>query len=412
MIITCSNCQSRFNIKEELIKPDGSKVKCSKCQNIFTVFPPPPEPEEDLLLADEVLDDETDDSGVDIQKDFVQQRPRPNVKPVFEEPDVVGGGSGAAPAKPVLRKVRSADAPVAGAAAAAAGVAAARPAAARPAAAAPPPMPEEPGEEFAEEPAPPAKTSRWRRSKEPRAAKTKAPKATATKAAKPAKVKKESSGGLKKILLLLIVLIILVVAAANVLPKVGVSVPFLDALRIDRILGGGTPAPPPPEVKLPPRQTAPPVDVQPQDPNGILNLFMDPDLVNSGLLGNATAGILTIVEGQVRNNYDEPRKAIKIIGRLYNSAYELVQEKTVYAGNTLTEEELVSLTPLEIENRLYASGREAVAMPKTNVPFMIVFSNVPEPISNYVYECEIISSENTAAPPAGQQGVQGSIQQP
>jgi len=40
MIITCEACSTQFVLDDALIKPEGSKVKCSKCQHIFTAFPP------------------------------------------------------------------------------------------------------------------------------------------------------------------------------------------------------------------------------------------------------------------------------------------------------------------------------------------------------------------------------------
>jgi pilus assembly protein FimV len=45
MIVTCQNCNARFNLKDSLVKPRGSKVRCSKCQYIFVVYPEaPPKP--------------------------------------------------------------------------------------------------------------------------------------------------------------------------------------------------------------------------------------------------------------------------------------------------------------------------------------------------------------------------------
>ena len=44
MIIQCPECQARFKLADEKIKPEGTKVRCSKCQHIFTVTPPEPEP--------------------------------------------------------------------------------------------------------------------------------------------------------------------------------------------------------------------------------------------------------------------------------------------------------------------------------------------------------------------------------
>lgn len=40
MIITCTECQTRFRLADEKLKPGGTKVRCSVCQQIFTVFPP------------------------------------------------------------------------------------------------------------------------------------------------------------------------------------------------------------------------------------------------------------------------------------------------------------------------------------------------------------------------------------
>ena len=40
MIITCKECNARFNLDENLLKPTGSKVRCSKCNEVFTAYPP------------------------------------------------------------------------------------------------------------------------------------------------------------------------------------------------------------------------------------------------------------------------------------------------------------------------------------------------------------------------------------
>jgi predicted Zn finger-like uncharacterized protein len=38
MIITCEQCHSKFRLDDERIKETGSKVRCSKCKHVFTVF--------------------------------------------------------------------------------------------------------------------------------------------------------------------------------------------------------------------------------------------------------------------------------------------------------------------------------------------------------------------------------------
>ncbi len=44
MIITCGQCQAKFKVAPEQIKETGSKVRCSNCQHVFTVYRPKAEP--------------------------------------------------------------------------------------------------------------------------------------------------------------------------------------------------------------------------------------------------------------------------------------------------------------------------------------------------------------------------------
>lgn len=39
MMVSCSKCQSRYQLPEEKIKATGTKVRCPRCQNTFKVFP-------------------------------------------------------------------------------------------------------------------------------------------------------------------------------------------------------------------------------------------------------------------------------------------------------------------------------------------------------------------------------------
>ena len=64
MIITCQECNSSFNVEDSLIKETGSKVRCSKCENIFVAYPQ--SPDDDLLLgSDEQLPDS--DENLDLE---------------------------------------------------------------------------------------------------------------------------------------------------------------------------------------------------------------------------------------------------------------------------------------------------------------------------------------------------------
>ncbi len=64
MIITCKECNSSFNVDDGLIKETGTKVRCSKCENIFVAYPY--SPEDDLRLdSDEQLPVSDENSELD-----------------------------------------------------------------------------------------------------------------------------------------------------------------------------------------------------------------------------------------------------------------------------------------------------------------------------------------------------------
>jgi len=39
MVIECKHCSKKFYLNEKLLKPAGSRVRCSKCGNIFHAYP-------------------------------------------------------------------------------------------------------------------------------------------------------------------------------------------------------------------------------------------------------------------------------------------------------------------------------------------------------------------------------------
>ncbi len=45
MIVQCENCGTKFNIEDSKIKPEGIKLRCSKCKHVFSVESPSPSPQ-------------------------------------------------------------------------------------------------------------------------------------------------------------------------------------------------------------------------------------------------------------------------------------------------------------------------------------------------------------------------------
>ena len=44
MIVECEICQTKYNIEDSKITPQGVRVRCSKCKQVFSVKPPSPSP--------------------------------------------------------------------------------------------------------------------------------------------------------------------------------------------------------------------------------------------------------------------------------------------------------------------------------------------------------------------------------
>ena len=74
MIVQCEKCQTKFNFNDDLIKSDGSKVKCSRCANVFSVYPPEPIEEAlekpDMPADEEALVAETEPSEAETEIDL------------------------------------------------------------------------------------------------------------------------------------------------------------------------------------------------------------------------------------------------------------------------------------------------------------------------------------------------------
>ncbi len=110
---------------------------------------------------------------------------------------------------------------------------------------------------------------------------------------------------------------------------------------------------------------------------------------------NPKVGRFFIVEGEIKNGYSDVRQRVKIGGSLRMADNRISVEREVYAGWTLTNEELGTLSFEEI-NRLAASQPERFSpatrvLPRKTLPFMIIFPPIP-PGSSQV-SIEVIGSE-------------------
>jgi hypothetical protein len=114
-------------------------------------------------------------------------------------------------------------------------------------------------------------------------------------------------------------------------------------------------------------------------------LYFAPEQTNHHYRSNDKSGNILIIVGRMTNGYDSPRSFIKVKGVLKNSKGVVVAERESYAGNYLTEAELISLPMSEILTRLaIRSGQNSSNInvaPGSTIPFMLVFDKLPSDLA-------------------------------
>jgi predicted Zn finger-like uncharacterized protein len=89
MIVQCEACQTRFRLADEKIKAGGTKVRCSKCKEVFTVMPPEPEPVEEAVdygsFNMEKVADEAPSGPTATTEPVVPPTPEPEAEPTAQE---------------------------------------------------------------------------------------------------------------------------------------------------------------------------------------------------------------------------------------------------------------------------------------------------------------------------------------
>ncbi len=79
MEVTCPNCESRFNLPDSAVKPNA-KLRCSVCQNVFSIGAPvqPPEAEDDTANGN--LDSAALEDGENLDLDGAKSESEPASK--------------------------------------------------------------------------------------------------------------------------------------------------------------------------------------------------------------------------------------------------------------------------------------------------------------------------------------------
>ena len=124
------------------------------------------------------------------------------------------------------------------------------------------------------------------------------------------------------------------------------------------------------------------------DPSG--NLKIGTLDIQSKFVDNTTSGKLLVITGQIKNDYSNVRSFIRVTGRLYASGKKLASTATVFCGNVLPDNELEKLDIATIKQRLANrtgdNNSNTQVKPGQQLPFMVVFANLPENLEEFEIE--------------------------
>ena len=364
MIITCEKCYAKFNLDENLLKQTGSKVRCSKCQNIFLAYPPtemerPAEPAEEIVGFETIDSDvgtesveqvevpeEEAKAGLEIEEEEfdladiekmldTEEKPEPEAE-VKEEPEEVEPEMDAeliakeASEKPEL-EFEDIDK-------------------------------EETKKEVAETvdlgaQADQLEAEEVEKPLEADVETEEAPTTTEQETA-PAEKKRISTP------VLIVLIIALLTGGAYgtyvVLKSMNIKIPFISDL----------------------------IEPAVQDEAGNLKIIAFD--ITDKFIDNSKVGKLFIISGKVKNEYSGARSFIRITGKLYAKERVLSKTATVYCGNVLSDQDLsnmdINSINKKLSNLLGNNKSNVNVKPGKLLQFMIVFSNIPDNIEEYTVE--------------------------
>jgi predicted Zn finger-like uncharacterized protein len=178
-----------------------------------------------------------------------------------------------------------------------------------------------------------------------------------------------------KVPALVLVLIFFLAAGGYIAAgSLGYKIPFLPAIQIQQYLPQKASEPLPAPDPVPDQKT-----------------------VTGRFLTNDTAGELFIITGRIENPSQVPYRRIQVKGTLFQKEKTAAITQTAICGNVVPEAVLKTGTISDILDQLQ-SPREmtdinAVVMPGSSVPFMLVFSDLPHNLENFTVE--VVGFEKT-----------------
>lgn len=364
MIITCEKCATRFTLDEFLLDAAGSTVRCSRCKHIFTAFPPPSEPEFDTFEFDDTEFENEPENLIEkgSQETFEPEKLElETIDPDEIETEFMEADTAAEDDLDLSEDLDEKDPGVSDQKT---------------------PFPLEDSDPLKQttrdenivndatdtpdtpyhEPPPPRRPAR---------ASLIHPldqEDELTADEDTALPQKRSRAG--RLILVVVFLFLLAGGGYVAAPFFGYKIPFLPEVQIPFI-----------QQYLPEKTTE---SVSYPDP------IPDQKSVTGRFITNDTAGELFIITGKIENPAQIPYRRIQVKGTLFQKEQKAVMSQTAFCGNILPEETLRT-SPIEDLTAQLKTPRKTAdindkIMPGETVPFMLVFSDLPQNLENFTVE--------------------------
>ncbi len=111
---------------------------------------------------------------------------------------------------------------------------------------------------------------------------------------------------------------------------------------------------------------------------------------------NQNDGRLYIIQGRVKNEYSEPRSFIRVTGQVFADGRKFKQAAQAYCGNMPSRENLETMPLADLQkllaNRNGTDNANVKVAPGQEVPFTVIFSDLPEDVELQEYAVEISGS--------------------
>ncbi len=109
--------------------------------------------------------------------------------------------------------------------------------------------------------------------------------------------------------------------------------------------------------------------------------------LQGSFINNQETGELFVIRGEAINQFNEPRASIQVKGVIFDANGKPLLQKTIFAGNPISDQELRSLPFNKLEELMGNQFGQSLSNMNVNteqaIPFTIVFRDLPKNLSEF-----------------------------